>query len=126
MFRYTGKDLNEFKMLCESLAEDDAGPVAPDDRGGENFLADLGIDGDGPEEAPNEYAYLDRVKSVIKSYQKVGNNLEGLIRDPDTPDDLKNYLVELDKQISQIYMRLYQFGHKVKEKSYGIGPKGEA
>ena len=109
MFRYD-KDLNEFNALCEAIGDGDPDHEPQD--------GDMDVDLPGQEDEADGYAFLDKVKAVIKSYQKVGNTLEALLRDTNTPDDFRNYLVDLDKQISQIYMRLYQFGHKVKVKSF--------
>ena len=57
----------------------------------------------------------------MNAFRKIGMNIEDLITDSSTPPELKDYLMELDKDVSNSYMKLYKFAHRVKVKHYSNG-----
>jgi len=106
-------DLNEFDKLIRTLKEDDDEPqIKSTDK----------VDyGDDDVNEADFGAYVKKVKNVMNAFRKIGMNIEDLIADQSTPSELKDYLMELDKDVSKSYMKLYKFAHRVKVRHYKNG-----
>lgn len=113
-------DLNEFNKLCKTLVEmapgfdgdrDSGGSMKDDVDTGDEVTPENGVDSSIED-------YLGKVKAVIVSFQKVGARIEELIQDQSVPEDLRGYLINVDKEVSKVYMKLYKFAHRVKTKAF--------
>lgn len=92
------RDFKEFDMLMEEM-------------GGAEPSVDAQTD-------DSQGDHVDKVKEVLDKLQKVGGELEDLVKDPSIPAKVREGLMAFDQHLSKMYLKMYQFVNKVKVDSY--------